>query len=339
MTKSPPPRSLREIILERSRARTQRKRAQRELIPEDELHHATIRDKLEPLNSTSQFLNFAKCGSEEIRFRCRSCQKMHEFFYRCSLRWCPRCAWKITEERKKILRLWANQIQQPKHLVLTMRNFDVLTKRELRFFKSRLLRMRHWKIFSRVRGGCCSLEITNEGRGWHLHAHLLLDVRYLDMENISRKWARALGQKFAIVKIKDVRGTDYVNEVSKYVVEGSELAKWPAEKINEFVRAIRGIRFFNSFGSLKAAAPAIRAALEHDAREKFKCDCGARDFDFSPHAPAPASPHAYGQSLAASRLRDSLGKESQAPLLPHIEDKTTIAERFRKCDVRQGRRT
>jgi len=319
------PRTLKEIILERSRARTTRERAQRELIPEDELHHATIRDKLEPFNETSQFLNFAKCGSEEIRFRCRSCQKMHEFFYRCSLRWCPRCAWKIFEERKKVLRVFASQISQPKHLVLTMRNFPVLSKREIRFFKSRLLRLRHWKIFSNVKGGCCSLEITNEGRGWHLHAHLLLDVRYVDMEALSRKWGKTLGQKFAIVKIKDVRGTDYVKEVSKYVVEGSELAKWNGEHINEFVRAIKGINFFSSFGSLRKAAPSIRAALQHDAREKFTCECGARNFDFAPHAPAPASPHVYGLSPAASRLRDRLDKESRFPLLPHIEGKSSIS--------------
>jgi hypothetical protein len=201
----------------------------------------------------------------------------------------------------------------------------VLSKREIRFFKSRLLRLRHWKIFSNVKGGCCSLEITNEGRGWHLHAHLLLDVRYVDMEALSRKWGKTLGQKFAIVKIKDVRGTDYVKEVSKYVVEGSELAKWNGEHINEFVRAIKGINFFSSFGSLRKAAPSIRAALQHDAREKFTCECGARNFDFAPHAPAPASPHVYGLSPAASRLRDRLDKESRFPLLPHIEGKSSIS--------------
>ena len=128
------------------------------------------------------------------------------------------------------------------------------------------------------RGGCVSTEITNEGNGWHLHAHMLLDVNWLDMDEVSTTWGKLVGQNFAIVKVKDVRDRDYLREICKYVVEGSELAKWPAEHVNEFVQAIRGLRMFNSFGTLRLLAPQIRAEIEAAKPAAPNCDCGCGEF-------------------------------------------------------------
>jgi hypothetical protein len=87
-------------------------------------------------------------------------------------------------------------------------------------------------------------------------------------------------QEFAIVKVMDCRDRDYLKEVSKYVVEGSELAKWPADQLNEFVRAVRGRRFFFAFGSLFHDSPEIRRALNAERRPSPVCDCGCSDFRF-----------------------------------------------------------
>lgn len=130
----------------------------------------------------------------------------------------------------------------------------------------------------KIRGGCISVEITNEGNGWHLHSHWLLDVDWLEMAEVSQAWGKLVGQEFSICKVKHVQDTEYLQEVSKYVVEGSELAKWPCEQINEFVRACRGVRFFFSFGSMFKLAPLIRAELEAQKPEPPTCDCGESDF-------------------------------------------------------------
>jgi len=92
-----------------------------------------------------------------------------------------------------------------------------------------------------------------------LHSHWLLDVRWLDMKGVSLTWSGLVGQEFAIVKIKDARDRDYLQEVTKYVAEGSELAKWPAEHLLEFVTAIRSRRFFFAFGSLFKMGHEIRS--------------------------------------------------------------------------------
>lgn len=281
-----PPATAFAQIRARAEARRTRKHEQRELWTEDDDFHETIRGKLDGMWQDTQFYNFSRCGQEDYFRTCRNCGEVKKLQYACSLKWCPRCQWKITLKRSEVLQWWAERIKQPKHLVLTQRNFEVLTRRKIKIFVKNLAALRRRKIFSAVKGGTCSIEITNEGKGWHLHAHLLLDVRWLDAGEVARIWGQQVGQEFAIVKIKDVRGQDYVKEVAKYVVEGSELAKWPAEKINEFVRAVKGSRFFGAFGSLRVLAPAIRAYLLTLKPTAAVCDCGCADFVFEDEAHA-----------------------------------------------------
>lgn len=272
--------ALKTLIRSRAILRNAREREQQQLLTDNDLFHETIRLKLSGLAETTQFANFSKCGRERIFRTCRSCGDVHEFAYRCSLKWCPRCQWIITERRREKLAVWVKRITQPKHLVLTQKNFPVLTPRKLREHGKNLLRMRRSLCFDKVRGGSVSIEITNEGNGWHLHSHWLLDVRWLDMKAVSLTWAGLTGQEFAIVKIKDARDRDYLQEVTKYVAEGSELAKWPAEHLNEFVTAIRGRRFFFAFGSLFKMGREIRAEILANKPPSPICDCGSSDWMF-----------------------------------------------------------
>jgi len=238
-----------------------RERQQGKLLDETEGFADQIADKLTGQFDAPQYWNFLRCGHEEIYMTCKNCGQWQTLPYRCNIKWCPRCAQRLARKRKNLIQLWAEKITQPKHLVLTHRNFPVLTRKKIREHTRHLAKMRRAKCFAKVKGGCCSTEITNEGRGWHVHAHLLLDVRWLEMAEVSKKWGKLCGQEFAIVKVMDVREKSYLQEICKYVVEGSELAKWPAEHINEFVQAVRGCRMFTSFGTMAKLAPAIRAEL------------------------------------------------------------------------------
>ena len=238
----------------------------------------SVSSKLRHLLDTPQTRNLDRCGREQMFRHCKGCDQVRTFEYHCDLKFCPRCNHRITARRLIVLRAWAEKIEQPKHLVLTQRNFEVLTRRQIREHTRALSRIRRTKIFQRVRGGCVSVEITNEGRGWHLHSHWLLDVNYLDAARVAVEWAKQIGQDdAAIVKIKDVRAGNYVAEVAKYVVEGSSIAAWRPEHVVEFVLAIRGQRFFFQFGSLFKEARAIRAKL-NQSRPVSICECGCEDF-------------------------------------------------------------
>jgi len=270
--------ALKTLIRSRAIARRQRENQQLKLTDENDDFHETIRAHLDGLFDTPQFWNFARCGNEEIYRTCKSCRKLEKFTYRCNIKWCPRCQFRITAQRQKVIELWGTKIRAPKHLVLTQKNFPVLTHGKIRQHTARLAKMRRRKIFRGVRGGCISVEITNEGNGWHLHSHWLIDSDWLDIREVAKTWGSLVGQEFAIVKIMDVRNKDYLQEVSKYVVEGSELAKWPAEQAHEFVRAVRGLRFFFSFGTMSSLAPALRRELAALRPPSPVCDCGCGEF-------------------------------------------------------------
>lgn len=238
----------------------------------------SILAKLKGYLDTPQVRNMARCGNELMFRHCKECSAVKEFGYHCDLKFCPRCNHRITARRIKVMRKWAERIGQPKHLVTTQRNFEVLTRSQIRSHQKALVRLRRSKVFEAVKGGCVSVEITNEGRGWHLHAHWLVDARWVDAAELAVTWADIIGQdERAIVKVKDCRGTSYLAEVSKYVVKGSEIAGWEPHEILEFLVAIHGCRFFFAFGSLFKAGKEIRAELRSE-HECAVCDCGCSRF-------------------------------------------------------------
>lgn len=266
------------MILHRLRLRQEREARQRQLFRPETDWKETIRSKLDGLWETNQFWNFSRCGNDDLYRTCKDCGDVEVFPYRCSLKWCPDCQWHVTARRKKVLGLWASRVAQPKHLVTTQTNFTVLTPGRIRDNSRALAKLRRSRPFCSVKGGCVSVELTNIGNGWHLHAHWLLDARWLDMEKISRAWGKLVGQHFAIVKVKDARDTDYLREVTKYLAKGSDVAKWPAELIHQYVVAIKGRRFFFPFGSLFKQGKEIRREINSVETQPRICECGSDDF-------------------------------------------------------------
>lgn len=280
MPASPISATVRRLILARRQAAVARENRQHKLIADEMIFANVIAGKLAGRFREPQFLNFLRCGVESLFRTCSACRSVEKLTYRCNIKWCPRCQWRIAEKRRLVLTEWTKHLKQPKHLVTTQKNFPVLTHAAIRSHQKNLVRLRRHACFSKVAGGCVSVEITNEGKGWHLHAHWLLDVRWLDVHLVQIAWAALVKQDFSIVKIKDLRGTSYTQEVCKYLAKGSEIASWPAEHVHEFVRAIYRSRFFFAFGSLFKQGPQIRVTLRQQEPEVPPCDCGCDLFFF-----------------------------------------------------------
>lgn len=252
--------------------------------------HARIRFKLaEALNTTDRpawYESFAECGQTlDAGLWCIECHEWHELKHRCSMRWCPVCAWRITEKRKQQLRLWSSCVRNPMHLVLTQKNFEALTRSKLREHYKNLTKIRRHKLMSHVKGGCVSVELTNKSQGWHLHSHWLIDCDFVPMEKLAVAWGKLTGQEFGICKFNKMHGHSYVNEVCKYVCKSSELVKWEPEQILQFIESIRRTRFFFKFGSLVKATAEIKRTLAEIkvARPEKKCDhCGNESLAYIP---------------------------------------------------------
>jgi hypothetical protein len=234
----------------------------------------SILAKLRGIGKAELAGKMAECHTIETFKRCNGCRKVTKFYNRCEKFFCPVCAPRLSRERKESIEWWTKRVDQPKHLVLTVRNTLDLTKPYVQFLKAQLSKLRRLKCFSSVKGGFYSMEVTNEGRGWHVHFHLLISTPWLCMPDISEQWGKLVGQDYAIVKIKDCRGTSYLNEVTKYAVKGSELAKWPADLMAEFIEAFSGVRFFGVFGSLYGKRTEWKAWIKSIQDFKPLCSCG-----------------------------------------------------------------
>ena len=246
---------------------------QRELI-----FNRSISAKLWELGRSDLSSPLEMCHTSETYCHCLNCKKFTHFFNRCDRFYCPICVSRLAYRRRKSIEAWTKTITQPKHIVLTARNVSTITKNYVHWFKTQLCHLRRSKFARSWRGGLASLEVTNEGRGWHLHCHLLVDSDWIDHARLAQIWAKYVDQDFAIVCVKDTRERSYLSEVTKYAVKGSLLASWTASDIAAFIDAMTGVRQFGVFGSLfkdRAKRAQILAELTPPDRTCPACDSDA----------------------------------------------------------------
>lgn len=234
--------------------------------------------KLDQVNRSDLADQIRDCHSQVSYRRCNGCAQLSKFYNRCDRKWCPLCTPRLAAERRESVEWWTREVGQPKHVVLTSRNTDRISAETVRNFKAAFARLRRSRMSSNWRGGFYSLEVTNEGRGWHLHLHALVDARYIDARQLAITWAKCIGQDFSIVKVRDARDSNYLAEVTKYAVKGSQLASWNGEDVAAFIDAFSNVRTFGVFGSLYAKRTEWRTWLDSIHAKSTACDCGCTEF-------------------------------------------------------------
>lgn len=253
---------------------------QRKFIFDGEAIKETIIAKLRSRGATEFSKPLEDCHTTQWRKQCTSCRSVQIYYNRCEVFYCPICAPRLARDRRKSIEWWTERIDQPKHVVVTVRNVDTISREYVQWFKECWQKLRRRKIAKWWNGGFYSFEITNENKGWHLHCHALIDARWIDAGELAREWANIVGQDFAIVKVKDARRGDYLKELTKYVCDGQQLAKWEPFQIEEFIRAFKGVRTFGVFGKLYKLRADHRAFLDEVQADKDTCKCGCNQFRF-----------------------------------------------------------
>ena len=214
------------------------------------------------------------CHSRFTVCQCYNCGKVRQFPNRCDSGLCPECQPRLANERRKSVEWWTQQIEQPKHVILTVKNIPEISKGHVLQVKEWFSRLRRRAFARNWLGGFYSLEVTNEGRGWHIHIHALVNARFIDGGELARQWADVTNQMGRIVRVRDCRDKSYLAEVTKYAVKGSQLASWPAPEIAAFVRAFEGVRTFGVFGSLYKVRTEYAAWIKEVQDHKPTCACG-----------------------------------------------------------------
>ena len=178
---------------------------------------------------------------------------------------CPLCAirrgakalgayltrWQVLQEERPDLR--------PYLLTLTVKNGDDLEERQNHLSKSLrklLTHRRHfkagvprapWTELCRAEGAVYTMELTNKGKGWHPHCHMiLLASSQPSQSDLSAEWHKITGDSM-VVDCRPILGdpVEGFMEVFKYAVKFSDLTladNWHAAQI------LKGKRLLNSFG-------------------------------------------------------------------------------------------
>jgi hypothetical protein len=171
-------------------------------------------------------------------------------------------------------------LKQPKHLTLTSRNVGVLTREVIGANLRGIASIRRRKFADQWQSGSWTMEITNEGRGWHVHFHLLIETRWIDAPVVARAWAKAVGQEdAAIVCVKDCRSKEYLAEVAKYVCKSEALAAWTPLDIVQLMDALRKRRAFGIFGDAVGLRADWKRQLKEIRRDRTRCECGANNWN------------------------------------------------------------
>lgn len=218
------------------------------------------------------------CHQERSVRVCSGCKSARIFWNRCELKWCPICAERLARERREAIEWWVAEVRQPKHVVLTAKNTDNFSKEYVQWFKGQFAKLRRSSFAKNWRGGFYSLEATWTDDA-HLHLHALVDAKWIDAGELARLWGALMGQDFAIVMVRDARDHSYLGEVAKYVVKGSELAKWSGDKLARFIDAITGVRMFGVFGTLYSKRTEMREFLDAVRAGRVRCECGCSSYE------------------------------------------------------------
>lgn len=178
---------------------------------------------------------------------------------------CPLCAirrgakalgayltrWQVLQEQHPELR--------PYLITLTVKNGDDLEERQAHLTRSLKRLMHHrrdfnagtrgapWTELCKAQGAVYTLELTNKGKGWHPHCHMIaLAASQPSQSDLSAEWHRITGDSM-IVDVRPITGdpSEGFMEVFKYAVKFSDLTledNWHAAQV------LKGKRLLNSFG-------------------------------------------------------------------------------------------
>jgi hypothetical protein len=238
-------------------------------------HKNSIAAKLREAGMELEANKLETCHTDYTFAVCGDCGTIRKFPNRCDLFYCPECQPGLARDRKRQVEWWVKTIKQPKHVVLTVKNISNLEPGHLDELRRWFTRLRRRKFASNWRGGFYSIELTNEGAGWHLHLHALIDCRFIDGGELALQWANITRNAGRIVKVKDCRQHDYLSEVTKYAVKGTQLAAWQPAQVAEFIRAFDGKRTFGVFGELYGMRTEFREWIEQLRLARPRCDCGS----------------------------------------------------------------
>lgn len=195
---------------------------------------------------------FANCGGDSVVEWHRTLKRHRVRCFTCRNRWCRACA--KTRARhvvEKMLKLTEGKVCS--FTLLTLRADSRTLKQRQDFLLRCLARLRDRKWWrERVPGGAVFLETTRgqDGRHWHIHAHLIHEGEPLALPYLSDVWSKITGGSFKVGSQRVAGAAGVVGYVTDYVTKGlDETVLANVDLLAECIASFRGRRLFIPFGS------------------------------------------------------------------------------------------
>lgn len=237
----------------------------------------SVAAKLRSIDRITEAATLEECHSFYTVAQCKGCSKLNKFPNRCDVKWCPECMPRLAHDREKTVEFWVLRIGQPKLVTLTLKNTDDFSKGHVIELKKFWTALRRRVFCKNWIGGFYSIEVTNEGNGWHLHLHALVNARWIDKGGLSDEWRSVTNGFGYIVDVADARADSFKRQVKKYVVKGTQLSAWTPTQIATFIDAFDGVRCFGVFGDLFKQRAEFSVFWKNQRKSKPVCECGCCD--------------------------------------------------------------
>jgi hypothetical protein len=210
----------------------------------------------ELIRYATRFERLIACRTRAVFMRHRDDGSVKVMSNTCKDRWCPMCAQSRARRIAGAVRDWAETLDHPKLLTLTLQSSDVPLGQQIDRMVLAFNRMRKEQPFKRAwAGGIWFFQTTwSESRQqWHPHIHAILDGAFVAQSSISAAWERLTGDS-RVVDIRTIKNIKTAsNYVSRYVARPSDLEPLPEQQRTEIVEQLKGRRLVNTFGTAHRA--------------------------------------------------------------------------------------
>lgn len=197
---------------------------------------------------------------------CSHCGRPLKVRLSCGDRTCPTCRAKWFGYHFKPILEVVTKWKSVYFMTLTLRNIpdSAFGRYDVKGLRESFGKLR--KRFKEIAGGFYVVQVTNNGKGWHLHLHVLFDGSFIAQKALSKAWAEITKGSY-IVGIEQVRDRrEAVRYLLKDFLQSPKIRPEDRESFNGVFKGSRLVQPFGDYRNTKFRVP-------------YKCpDCGRTEW-------------------------------------------------------------
>lgn len=222
-------------------------------------------DSLQKAGRLQEAFNVHDCGSKWMHLGCArddyDCECTIVVPWFCNHRLCPVCQKRRSALVKRNLKASYKLLKnfetgrdyhsvKVRMITLTVKNPDFINREYYQWLKDCLTKLRRSKLFrENVLGGHYVIETTRnkERNSWHPHVHMMVASKFIRQVELKKLWQRITKHSYIVGITLADPGT--INEIGKYVTKSTDFLHDPFA-VDEFLKAVKGLRLSHSFGAI-----------------------------------------------------------------------------------------